>query len=65
MPNMNDMPRGIDYKFGLLIQKILQSSENPSQDEMDEIVELFSEIEAACNETGIDPSNLAGYVKKK
>ena len=51
--------------FNELVSAILESPDNPSQDKMDRIVMLISEIEAVCNETGIDPSNLTGDVKKK
>ena len=51
--------------FNELVSAILESPDNPSQDKMDRIVQLFQTIATVCEEVGIDPNDLNGDAKKK
>lgn len=61
----NDDRQYLRDKFEELQQIIKNTSESPSQDEMDKIVQLFQTITAGCEEVGIDPNDLTGDGKKK
>lgn len=51
--------------FNELVSAILESPDNPSQDKMDRIVQLFQTIATVCEEVGIDSNDLNGDAKKK